>query len=122
MGMQVTQSWNTKYGLRRVRNEAPTLAEAVAAAQGLSNEIDEQAEIASLLIGLPIDQVRAELLKVETRGIGVVRSVLFAGPASAPRTVLVERKRARRSVLLMERADRPKDLPIKAVANRVLAS
>ena len=98
------------------------MAEAIEAAQGLSNEIDEQAEIASLLIGLPIDQVRAELLKVETRAIGVVRSVLFAGTASAPRTVLVERKRARRSVLLMEGADRPKDLPIKAVANRVLAS
>jgi hypothetical protein len=92
------QTWNTKYGPRRVRHEAPTLEEAIAAAQGLSDEPNEQAEIAASLIGLPTDQVRAELRKVAAPRKNVIRSVVFTGAASAPRTVVVERKdpRARR--------------------------
>lgn len=89
------ETWNTKYGARRVRKEAPTLAEAITAAQGLSDEIDEQADIAAALMGMPRDQVRAELLKLvparkDTRTVG------FTGPASAPRTFVVERKPSRR--------------------------
>jgi hypothetical protein len=52
------QAWNTKSGPRRVRDEAPML-EGVIAAQDLSDELDQQAEIAASLIGLPHDQVRA---------------------------------------------------------------
>ena len=85
--------WNTKYGPRRVRDDAPTLDEAIAAAQGLSDNIDEQTEIAASLIGLPRDQVRAALLKAAPPRKDVIRSVAFTGPASAPRTVVVERKR-----------------------------
>jgi hypothetical protein len=44
------QVWKTKYGVRRVRHEAPTLEEAIAAAQGLSDELKQQAEIAAALI------------------------------------------------------------------------
>ena len=90
------QAWNTKYGPRRVRHEAPTLDEAIAAAQGLSDELNEQAEIAASLIGLPHDQVRTKLLKVAAPRKDVIKSVAFAGPASAPRTIVVERKPARR--------------------------
>ena len=64
MNKNNNDGWNTKYGPRRVRHEAPTLEEAIIAAQGLSDEIDEQAEIAASLMGLPRDQVRAELLKL----------------------------------------------------------
>jgi hypothetical protein len=100
-------AWNTKYGPRRVRHEAPTLEEAIVAAQGLSDELDEQAEIAASLIGLPRDQVRAELLKLAppkaTRS--VLRSVAIAGPASAPRVVTVERKKTRRVITAADRAD-----------------
>ncbi len=46
-------SWKTKYGARRVRHEGATVEEAIAAAQGLSDDSDEQVEIASSLIGLP---------------------------------------------------------------------
>jgi len=53
------QAWKTKYGPRRVRHEAPTLEEAIAAAQGLSAELDQQAEIAAALMGLPYDEVHA---------------------------------------------------------------
>ena len=57
-------------GRRRVRHEAPTLAEAITAAQGLSDELNEQAKIAASLIGLPYDQVRTELLKVSLAAQG----------------------------------------------------
>jgi tRNA pseudouridine-54 N-methylase len=90
------QAWNTKYGPRRVRHEAPTLEEAIVAAQGLTGELDEQAEIAASLIGLPVDQVRAELLKSAPLRKDIVKSVVFTGSPSAPRTVVVERKPTRR--------------------------
>lgn len=90
------QAWMTKYGARRVRQEAPTLEEAITAAQGLSDEIDDQAEIAAALMGLPKDQVRAELLKLAPPRKDTIKSVLVTGPASAPRTVVVERKPSRR--------------------------
>ena len=97
------KAWNTKHGPRRVRDEAPTLAEAIAAAQGLSDELDEQAEIAAALIGLPRDQVRAELLETAPAPKPATKSVVFAGPASAPRTVVVERKPTRRAAPAADR-------------------
>ena len=67
MNKSNNQAWNTKYGPRRVRHEEPTLDEAIAAAKGLSDELNQQAEIAASLIGLPPDQVRTELLKLPRR-------------------------------------------------------
>ena len=98
MSQNNNKAWKTKYGPRRVRDEAPTLEEAIAAARDLSDEIDQQAEIAASLMGLPQDQVRAELLKTAPAPApkSVIRSVVFAGSASAPRTVVVERKPSRR--------------------------
>jgi hypothetical protein len=88
--------WKTKYGPRRVRQEAPTLEEAIVAARGLSDELDEQAGIAASLMGLPVDQVRAALLKLAPPRKDLQKSVVFTGPASAPRTIVVERKPSRR--------------------------
>ena len=99
--------WNTKYGPRRVRDDAPMLEEAIVAAQGLSDEIDEQAEIAASLIGLPEDQVRAELQKTAPLRKDVVRSFAFAGPPSAPRTVVVERVPSRRTIPAAGRTGQP---------------
>ena len=96
MSKNNNQAWNTKYGRRRVRNEAPTLEEAIAAAQGLSHELNEQAEIAASLIGVRPDQVRTALLRAAPPRKNVVKSVAFVGPASAPRAVVVERKQPRR--------------------------
>ena len=98
------KAWNTKYGPRRVRREAPTLEEAIAAAQSLSDELDEQAEIAASLMGLPYDDVRSALLKTAPPRKDVKTSVVFAGPPSAPRTIVVERKPSRR---VISAADRP---------------
>ena len=106
MSRNSNQTWNTKYGARRVRHEAPTLEEAIVAAQGLSDELNEQAKIAASLIGLPHEQVRAELLKVTPPHKDVIKSVVFAGPTSAPRTIMVERKPARRVISVADRARR----------------
>lgn len=42
----------------RPRHEPPTIDEAVVAAQGLSDDIDQQSEIAALLMGVPEQDVR----------------------------------------------------------------
>lgn len=90
--------WKTKYGPRRVRNDAPTLEEAIAAAQGLSDSLDEQAEIAASLMGVARDEARARLAKLAPPRKDLLRTVAFTGPASAPRTVVVERKPSRRVI------------------------
>ena len=105
MSRNSNQTWNTKYGPRRVRHEAPTLEEAIVAAQGLSDELNEQAKIAASLIGLPHEQVRTELLKVARPRKDVIKSVVLAGSASAPRSIMVERKPVRR---VISPADRPR--------------
>src|SRR3954463_4397443 len=92
------QTWKTKYGPRRVRVDAPTLQEAITAAQGLSDNIDEQAEIAASLMGVSHDEGRTELLKFAPPRKDIIKTVAFTGPASAPRTVVVERKPSRRLV------------------------
>ncbi|MGP0091597.1 MAG: hypothetical protein ACLPKB_16790 [Xanthobacteraceae bacterium] len=90
------QAWNTKYGARRVRHDAPTIEEAIAAARDLSDELDLQVEIAASLIGLPHDRILAQLLKAAPPRKDVSKSVVLAGRASAPRTIVVERKPSRR--------------------------
>jgi len=95
--------WNTKYGPRRVRRELPTVKEAIAAAQGLTDELEQQVEIAASLIGMPPDEVRVELLKFSPPRKDIVKSVTFAGSPSAPRAVVVERKPARRLAANIDR-------------------
>ncbi|MGD9922067.1 MAG: hypothetical protein AB7V13_11560 [Pseudorhodoplanes sp.] len=91
-------AWKTKYGARRVRREGPTLEEAIAAAQGLSDDRDEQVEIASSLIGLPQQDVRAALLTLAPARKELSRSVISTatGAAARPRVVVVESRRPRR--------------------------
>jgi hypothetical protein len=99
-------AWKTKYGARRVRHEGPTLEEAIAAAQGLSDDRDEQIEIASSLIGLPQEEVRAALLTLPPARKELTRSVISTatspGAAARPRVVVVETKRSRRVAVGMQ--------------------
>jgi hypothetical protein len=90
--------WKTKYGPRRVRHDPPTLDEAVAAARGLTDDLQQQIEIAASLMDLPADQVRREVLKAAASR-KEVSTVAFVGRPSAPRTVVVERVPSRRQVL-----------------------
>lgn len=105
MSKNKPETWNTKFGARRVRQEAPTLSEAIIAAQGLTDEINEQADIAAALMGLPRDQVRTELLKLAPAR-AETRTVAFTGPASAPRTFVFERKPSRRVIPAANRVSR----------------
>lgn len=105
----------------RVRREPPTVVEAVAAAQDLADDIEQQVEIACGLIGLPPDEVRPHVLSAakarQERPRGPVpdrsqerttseRIMSPASPSRAPRTVVVER-RTRPAVVIERRGGRP---------------
>lgn len=95
----MSATWNTKAGPRRVRRDPPTLKEAVAAAQGLTDQISAQIEIAAGLMGLPAEAVRAEVMQAAPERKTVRLTISPPRERGAgPRTVIVERKPARRLV------------------------
>lgn len=89
--------WNTKYGTRRVRHDPPTLEEAIFAAIGITEDVEAQAEIASSLMGLPYEEVLAEVKKTArvSARTGTATRVI-AGEQGAQRLVVVERCVVRR--------------------------
>jgi len=82
----------------RTRYDPPTLDEAVFAAQGLTDDVDGQVEIAARLIGLPETEVRSAVL----RSRPVARSTEMSS-GHARRVVVVERKNSR--IALPRKAD-----------------
>lgn len=88
--------WKTKYGPRRVRHDPPTLKEAITAAQGLTGDLQEQAAIAAALMDVSVEDVRAELAKMD-KARGSAQIVAATGKAGIARTVIVERKPSRRT-------------------------
>jgi protein involved in polysaccharide export with SLBB domain len=93
----MTKTWKTKFGPRRVRHDPPTVAEAVAAAQGLTDNVSDQIEIAASLMGVGQEEVREAVMAAASpsrRNIDIVA----VGNARSPRSVIVERKPARRMV------------------------
>jgi hypothetical protein len=91
----MSQDWNTKYGPRRVRRDAPTLDEAIFAAIGITDDQQAQAEIAASLMGLPVEAVTAEVKKVARTSARSTTRVI-AGEQGAQRSVVVERRVVRR--------------------------
>jgi hypothetical protein len=91
----MSTTWNTKFGSRRVRHDPPTLKEAIAAAQDLTDKLQEQIEIAAGLMDLPVDEVRAEVMKAapDKKAAKIITAV---GRERTGRTVIVERKVSRR--------------------------
>jgi hypothetical protein len=87
-------AWKTKYGKRRVKNEPPTLDDAIFAARGLTDNLQQQVEIAASLIGLPHEGVRAAVLK-SNQG---AKQLTLVQPTTGrtQRTVVVERIASRR--------------------------
>ncbi|MPZ56747.1 MAG: hypothetical protein GEU91_09685 [Rhizobiales bacterium] len=88
--------WKTKFGPRRVRQEPPTLEEAVAAASGLTDDLQQQVEIAASLMDLPEDQVRAAVTKAAAQRKRQIGTVGVTARSGLQRAVVVERKAARR--------------------------
>jgi hypothetical protein len=86
--------WNTKYGARRVRHDPPTLDEAIFAARGLTDDVEQQAEIAAGLMDMPLDDVRAALMKTPVPRQAA--TTVFTSRGGTHRSVVVERKPTRR--------------------------
>ena len=76
-----------------LRFEPPTLEDAIYAAQGLTDDIDGQAEIAAQLMGLPELDVRVAILKAVPRR--PARPSTHVRVATGRQTVLVERRAPR---------------------------
>jgi hypothetical protein len=87
-------AWKTKYGPRRVRHDPPTLQEAIVAAKGLTDSLQAQAEIAAALMGLPVDSVRPEVMRLAHDRAGPTRTI--TSNRGAPRAVVVEHRTIRR--------------------------
>jgi len=83
--------WQTKFGPRRVRHDPPTVGEALVAASGLTDDVQQQIEIAASLMGLPVEQVRTEAMKMRA-GRKTVDMVATRGRSGMARAVIVERK------------------------------
>ena len=83
-------TWKTKWGIRRVRRENPTIEEALVAAESLAEDPAQRAEIAASLMGVPVEEVRALAAKQAARTHG--RASLVTGRT---RAVVVEYKRPR---------------------------
>jgi hypothetical protein len=96
----MSTAWNTKYGPRRVRHDPPTLEEAIFAAQGLTDDAQQQARIAASLMDLPLEQVTPEVMKARAkRSNTIISKVAFTKREGAYRSVVVERKPARRTLV-----------------------
>ena len=82
--------WNTKWGLRRVRQNPPTLEEAFIAAESLTDDFGQRIEIAASLMGAPVEEVKAQAAKFAPHANG--RPSILTGRG---RAVVVQYKRPR---------------------------
>ena len=94
----MSRVWNTKYGPRRVKENPPTLEEAIIAAQGLTDNLQQQAEFAASLMALPVEAVKVEVIKAGAQR-KTLQTVTLPGRERAPRSVVVERRGPRRPVM-----------------------
>ena len=83
----MSEGWQTKYGIRRVRRDPPTLDEAVFAATGITDDLDSQAEL---------DVVQAEVKKAARAASRSPTTRVIAGEQGAQRSVVVERRVVRK--------------------------
>jgi hypothetical protein len=60
---KMSETWMTKWGPRRVRQDPPTLEEAFVAAGSMTDDFAQKIEIAASLMGLPVDEVRGQAAK-----------------------------------------------------------
>src|SRR4051795_10766796 len=80
-------------GPPRVRHEPPTIEEAIAAAQGLAADPEQQVAIVAGLMGAPEDQVRSYVVSAVPKRT-MPRPVRDgAAPTRSPPVVVVRRRR-----------------------------
>jgi hypothetical protein len=88
----MSEIWETKYGLRRVRRDPPTVDDAVLAAQGLTEDLEGQIEIVAALMSVSAEQARRAVLKMRRPD----SRLTIPGCGGLARAVVVERKSPRR--------------------------
>jgi len=91
--------WETRDGRRRVRRDPPTIEEAVLAAQGLTEETGEQAEIVASLMHISVNEARGAVLRLASKSVDRITITARTGRTAAhaaPRAVVVERRAPRR--------------------------
>ena len=93
--------WKTKYGPRQVRHDPPTLTEAIAAAQGLTENLQQQAEIAASLMSVPVEQVMSDVIKARPQRRNI-DTVAFTSRNGVQRAAIVERKVTRRPMVQVQ--------------------
>lgn len=86
----------------RIKKCPPTIEEAIAAAQGLADDVDAQVEIAAGFMGVEADEVRPLVLRAFEEA-KTVETRVVADRRGAERAVIVERARTR-SPVVVERA------------------
>jgi hypothetical protein len=77
----------------RVRHDPPTLEEAVFAAQGITSDLRQQSEIAAGFMNLPVDEVRAYVMRA------AAQVTAPSGRLGVERPVVVERKNRVRKMM-----------------------
>lgn len=92
--MLETKKKTATQGRRVTRVDAPALEEAIIAAQGLTDDIESQVEIASQLMGMPEEEVRPVVLQSAAQPRRAERAPSFER-ADGPKVVVVERRRPR---------------------------
>jgi len=93
-----TKKTPNRYGRRVTRIEPPSLEEAVAAAQGLTDNLDWQVEIASQLMGMAEDEVRPVVMKLSTQVRPAERPAFadrILDRGEGAKVIVVERRRPR---------------------------
>lgn len=85
---------STPQGRRVTRVEPPALEEAIVAAQGLTDDVESQIEIASQLMGMSEEEVRPAVLKSAAQVRRPERAPIIERSDGA-KVVVVERRRPR---------------------------
>jgi hypothetical protein len=93
----MSTTWNTKYGPRRVRHDPPTLEEAIMAARDLTDDFEQQVEVAAGLMDVAADEVRTALKKSPPPRKPAA-TLAFTNRGGTERSVVVERKTTRRTI------------------------
>ncbi len=91
-GVTLSEIWETKDGLRRVRRDPPTVDDAVLAAQGLTEDLDGQIEIVTALMSISAEEARRAVLKMRRSD----SRLTISSRGGLARAVVVERKSPRR--------------------------
>src|SRR5262245_19743190 len=83
----------------RVRFEPPSIIEAITAARGLTDDVEQQVEIAAGLMDVSLDEVRSSLKDCPPEPVAPAVQVIDRRGRSRPVVVVVERRFDRSAAL-----------------------